>query len=202
MYSPSIEKLITALKRLPSVGQHTAERYVFHLLKSGKREPGELLLALKNLIEKTKSCVLCGNYSDTSPCPICNESKRDHMTICVVADPPNLTSIERTGAYHGVYHVLRGLLDFSDDTSIAQLTIGRLMERIKKQKIKEVILAMNPDLPGETTMLYLEKEITITFPSIKISRLARGLPMGADLNYADEITLSNALKNRTTKNPR
>lgn len=199
MYSPSIYNLIRALKRLPSVGERTAERFVFYLLKSGKKEVMEIMLALKELVDNIKSCEMCWDFSDTSPCVICGNPKRDQTTICVVSDAPDVQVIERTGFYHGTYHVLRSLFDPSDETTLAKMKFKELLERINKKTVKEVILALNPDLAGETTSLFLEREIKAAAPEVKVTRLARGLPMGADLRYADEITLASALKNRTTK---
>ncbi len=202
MYSPSIQNLIKAFKKLPSVGQRTAERFVFYLLKSGKKEVGELTLALKELIDTVKSCEVCWNFSDTSPCPICQNPKRDHTTICVVADPQDLAVIEGTGEYRGLYHVLRGQVDPTDAESLTKMKVKELLEGTRNKEqgtIQEVILALNPDIAGETTMLYLEKELKSVNQEIKITRLARGLPMGGDLRYADEITLGSAIKNRIIK---
>lgn len=195
MYSPTINKLIQILKKLPSVGQHTAERYVFHWLKSGKAEVNELKIALDNLLKNTKSCEVCWNFSDFNPCPICADKNRDHNQICIVADPQSIVAVEKTGIYKGVYHVLRGTVD--EEESLNELKIKELLKRVKETKnINEIILAMNPDMSGETTMLYLEKQIKTIDPKIKITRLARGLPMGSDIQYSDEITLGSALKNR------
>ncbi len=202
MYSPSINNLIIALKILPTVGQRTAERFAFYLLKSGKKEVGELMLGLKELIDNVKSCEVCWNFSDTSPCPIDHDAKRDHTTVCVVKEPQDLFVIDQTSAYHGVYHVLRGLVDPSDEESLGKTKILELLNRVKapETKIKEIILALNPDLAGETTMLYLEQELKTIKPHLTVTRLARGLPLGADVRYADEITLGSAIKNRTAKN--
>lgn len=206
MYSHSITKLIEILKKLPSVGERTAERYVYHWLKSGKKEVTELMLALKTLIESIKSCEICWDFSEQSPCPICADEKRDRTTVCVVAEPPDLAVIENIGTFKGVYHCLRNLVDAGDEESFKTIKVKELVERVegktgfnKKFKIKEVILALNPDLPGETTMLYIENELKKFQPGIKVTRLARGLPLGADLRYADEITLGSAIKNRTSK---
>ncbi len=197
MYSSSINKLIDALKKLPSVGQHTAGRYVFHWLKSGKVEVNELKNALDNLLKNIKSCEKCWNFSDFNPCEICSNTKRDQNQICVVDEAQAVAALEKTGVYTGVYHILRGTIDVSDDNTLATLKINELLERIKTNtNIQEIILALNPDMPGETTMLYLEKQVKIFNPQIKITRLARGLPMGSDLQYSDEITLGSALKNR------
>lgn len=197
MYSPSIDKLISELKKLPSVGQHTAERYVFHWLKSGKREVADLILSLNGLINNVKSCEVCWDFTDASPCRICSDPKRDQSVLCVVADSQSLVALQNTNAFHGRYHVLRGLLDGSNPESFKRIKLKELLTRASKDKnIKEIILALNPDLAGETTMLYLEKELRLKNPQIKIARLARGLPSESDLQYADEITLESALKNR------
>lgn len=197
MYSPSITRLIRALKKLPSVGERTAERFVFHWLNSGKKEVTELVLALKDLIESVRSCEMCWNFSDTSPCSICANKERDHSAICVVTDPQDLAAIEQTGAWRGVYHVIRDLIDVGDEESLNRMKVGELMKRAVT--VKEVVLALNPDLPGETTMLYLEKELRKINSTLIITRLARGLPLGSDLTYADGITLESAIKNRTKK---
>jgi recombination protein RecR len=198
MYSPTIDKLISALKKLPGVGTHMAERYVFHFLKSGKKEVGELTLALQNLMTTTQSCRLCWNFSDQNPCPICSDTRRDQTIICVVAEPQDLAALEGTQVFKGRYHVLRGLIDASDEETITKLKIAELLSRLTKPKneIAEVLLALNPTHAGTATMLYLEKEVKKANPKIKISRLARGLPLGADLRYADELTLESAIKHR------
>lgn len=170
---------------------------MFHWLKSGKKEVTELLLALKEVVETVKSCEVCWNFSDTSPCAICSDTRRDPSAICVVADPQDLVAIEQTGAWRGRYHVLRALLDVTDEESLERMKVKELVAR--GQKAAEVVFALNPDLPGETTMLYLEKELKKINPALTITRLARGLPLGSDLTYADEITLESAIKNRTKK---
>jgi recombination protein RecR len=207
MYSKSIQNLIEAFRKLPTVGQRTAERFVFYLLKSGKKEVREITLALKELIDNVKSCEVCWDFSDNNPCAVCNNKTREQSLLCVVSEPQDIPVIERTGMYNGLYHVLRGVIEPGDD-QIDKIKIKELFKKIKNDKeiveIKEIILALNPDLPGETTMLYLEKEISAIGGSassgkVKVTRLARGLPMGSDLQYADEITLGSAIKNRTTR---
>ncbi len=197
-YSRSIQNLIGAFRKLPTVGQRTAERFVFYLLKSGKKEVGEITLALKELIDNVKSCEVCWDFSDQNPCSICSNKTRDQSVLCVVSEPQDIPVIERTGMYNGLYHVLRGVIEPGDD-EIDKIKIKELFEKIRNEEIREIILALNPDLPGETTMLYFEKEIKRLNPNLKITRLARGLPMGSDIQYADEITLGSAIKNRTTK---
>jgi len=195
MYSPSIDKLISVLRRLPSVGQHTAERFVFYWLKSGKKEVMETVDSLKELLTNVKSCETCWNFSDTNPCPICQDKNRNKEIICVVSDPQAVPALENTGEFNGLYHILRGTVDPTDPDQINLLKISELFERLKNGT-KEIILALNPDIAGETTMIYLEKEIKNRNEQIKTTRLARGLPTGSDLQYADEITLGNALKYR------
>jgi len=197
MYSKPIQQLIRAFSKLPSVGPRTAERFVFHLLKSGKKDVAEITNALKGLIEHIQSCATCWDFSDESPCAICANTKRMQHVLCVVKESQELQQLEKTGVFTGRYHVLRGVIKPGNPDSAKFLKVTELLKRIQDEKITEVILALNPDLSGETTMLYLESEIKKTTPSVIISRLARGLPMGSDLQYADEITLGSALKNRT-----
>lgn len=199
MYSAPIDRLIDSLKKLPAVGQKAAERFVFHWLTSGKKEVTELKESLTDLLTKIKSCEVCWNFSDESPCHICNDTNRDQAIICVVAETPDVVAIEKTGEYKGMYHILRGLINSSySEKNIANIKIKELLTRlsIENIEINEIILALNPNIQGETTAMYLEQQIKKIKPSIKITRLARGLPMGSDLQYADEITLSSAMKNR------
>ncbi len=198
MYSPSIQHLIREFSRLPSVGKRTAERFVFHLLKAGKKDVAEMTQALKTLMDTVRSCEQCRTFAEQSPCERCGDGKRDQRTICVVAEPQDVEVIDKTGAYHGVYHVLRGTLRGDDPDTLHTLEISSLLKRIHGGKVHEVILALSPTLPGETTMLYLEGHIKSLKLPVKISRLARGLPTGSDLQYADDMTLSSALTHRTT----
>ncbi len=200
MYSKSIQNLIDTFRKLPTVGQRTAERFVFYLLKSGKKEVSEITLALKELIDNVKSCETCWDFSDHNPCAICNNKTRDQSLLCVVSEPQDIPVIERTGMYNGLYHVLRGLVEPGAEEELEKIKIKELFSKLEKaDKIKEVILALNPDLSGETTMLFLEKKLKEKNSNLKVTRLARGLPMGSDLQYADEITLGSAIKNRTTR---
>lgn len=197
MYPRPVQQLIEAFAQLPSVGQRSAERFVFHLLKRGKKDVAELAHALKSLMEKIKSCEICWDFSDQSPCLICTDKKRDSYTICVVEQPQAVQTIEKTGAYAGYYHVLRGTLQPDSEASSKLLKIDELVARARQKNLKEIILALNPDLNGETTMMWLNDKISETNPNLIISRLARGLPLGSDLQYADEITIGSALKYRT-----
>ncbi len=197
MYPIPIEQLIKAFTKLPSVGRRTAERFVFYLLKSGKKNVAELSIALKNLMENIKSCEECWDFSDITPCKTCSDPKRDKTTICVVAEHQDMRTIEKTGTYSGVYHILRGTLNIDTQAIASKTKTKELFKRIKNQNAQEIILALNPDIQGETTMMFVEKKLKEVYPDLKVTRLARGLPMGSDIQYADEITLSSALKNRT-----
>jgi len=197
MYSRPIQNLIRILSKLPSVGPRTAERFVFHMLKSGKKEVGDLSLALQELMRNMKSCSVCYDFSDQNPCLLCNNTKRDHTIIAVVAESQDVQAIEKTSIYTGVYHVLRGTLRADREDENNGIKMAELFKRIQSSpEVKEIILALNPNMEGETTMLFLERAVKKNFPHITISRLARGLPTGSELQYADEITLENALKSR------
>ncbi|MFH1286220.1 MAG: recombination mediator RecR [Candidatus Magasanikbacteria bacterium] len=197
MYPLPIEQLIKAFSALPSVGRRTAERFVFYLLKSGKKPVAELTLALKNLTENIKSCDECWNFSDSSPCSACSNPSRDKSTICVVGQSQDVQTLEKTGEYKGLYHVLRGTIRTEAENAMKFLKIDELLTRVRNNEIQEVILALSPDIHGETTMMFLEQKLRNQKTDLKVTRLARGLPMGSDLQYADEITLGSALKNRT-----
>ncbi|MDD4901489.1 MAG: recombination mediator RecR [Patescibacteria group bacterium] len=193
-FPASIQNLIDHFTKLPSVGPKTAERYVFYLLKAHPESLQQFAQAIAELKEKTTVCRTCLAIAETNPCPICADQKRNRAVICLVADTRDLLAIEVTKQYHGLYHSLGGVINTIEGIKPEQLNIKQLTGRLKNSAVKEIILAFNPDLEGETTALYLAK---ILKPyKIKITRLAKGLPMGADLEYADEITLSNALKYR------
>ena len=186
--------------RVSTVPTTYGEKVVMRLLKKAQKVPslpdlGLRGLALKNLMTSVKSCEMCWNFADKTPCSICADKTRDHTTICVVAEPTDVEVFEKTGAYNGVYHVLRGEIKADEEDSIRNLKIKELLARAGGP-VREIILALNPNLEGETTMMFLEKQLRSTHPKLTITRLARGLPMGSDLQYADEITLSSSLKNR------
>ncbi|MBI4812077.1 recombination protein RecR [Candidatus Falkowbacteria bacterium] len=193
----SIQKLIDIFSTLPTVGPKTAERYVFYLLKQPTEELQKFALALAELKEKTTVCRICNAYAESNPCPICADAKRDSGVLCVVADSRDMLAIEATKQYNGRYFILGGVINVIEGFGPEQINAQKLTERIRKNGIKEVILAVNPDVEGETTAMYLTKMIKqLNMAGIKITRLAKGLPMGANLEYADEITLANALKYR------
>lgn len=189
-----IQNLIEQFNKLPGIGQKTSERFVFYLLKKPKAEINEFISALNDLKDGIKICAECHNFAQNSPCDICSDKSRDKSMICVVAESVDILALEKVSEYHGVYHVLQGLINQIDDVGPEKLKIKELINRIKKSKIKEIILALDATMPGETTTLYLARELKPLH--IKITRLARGLPMGSDIEYADEITLSSALSGR------
>ena len=193
-YPEAIQNLITYFSKLPSVGPKTAQRYVFYLLKQPAEELQKLAQFIAELKEKTITCSRCLALAESNPCPICADKKRQPDVICVVANTQDMLTLEATNQYSGLYHVLGGLINTIEEVKPEQLSIKQLTERLKKDGIKEIILALNPTLEGETTVLYLVKLLKPY--KIKITRLAKGLPTGADLEYADEITLTNALKYR------
>lgn len=196
-YPSPIQDLIEEFKNLPGVGKKTAERYVFYILKSGKKEAADLAKSVNKLLKEVTSCKNCWNFSDKSPCNICSDPKRNKKVISVVAEPQDLEAMEKVKEYNGLYHILRGTIEADREDNLKYLKVKELLKRIKQKDIKEVILSLNPSMEGETTMMYLEKQIDKLDSDVKVSRLARGLPMGSSLQYADEITLGSALKNRT-----
>lgn len=195
-YPKGIEKLINFFSQLPAVGPKTAERYVFYLLNKTPEELKEFGLAVASLKNGITVCPNCLTTIENQICPVCSDLKRETTALCVVADSRDMAAIESTRSFKGYYHVLGGEINAIEGITPSTLNIKPLLEKIKSGKIKEVILGLNPTLEGETTAMYLSKLIKTNFPSVKVTRLARGLPMGADIEYADEMTLSNSLKYR------
>jgi recombination protein RecR len=193
-YPKSIQNLIDEFKNLPTVGPKTAERYVFYLLKQGPDKLRNFSDTIRKLKDDIVVCKKCFAVMETDPCNICSNTNRDTTTICVVANTRELMSIESSREYNGVYHVLGGTLNAVAGVRPDDLTIKALLLKIADSSIKEVILALNPDMNGETTAMYLTK--LLKSHNIKITRIAKGLPTGANLEYADELTLANALRYR------
>lgn len=193
-YSDTIAQLIDALNKLPGIGQRSAERIVFHLLKTNPQEVENLSKLILDIKRKIKACSICNNITESNPCNICNNPKRTSDEICVVEQPNDILSIEKTNEFHGRYHILLGAISPLDGIGPDELKIKDLMERIKKEKVKELIIATNPNSEGETTAIYLLKALKPL--GIKITRLAQGLPMGANLEYVDDITMTKALQGR------
>lgn len=190
----ALEQLIREFTKLPGIGPKTAERLVYYLLKQPKEELVSMADSLRQAKDEVVICRQCFRFADQDPCPICADKRRDKSLLCVVAESQNIPVIEKTGAFAGHYHVLGGLISPLEGITPDKLKIDELEQRLKTNGVKEVILALNPDLDGETTSLYLAKLIKPI--GIKVTRLARGLPMGADLEYADEVTLENAILGR------
>ena len=201
-YDGAIQRLIDAFAHLPGIGPKGAQRIAFYLLNASDEESQGLIDAIAEVKEKIRFCDICGNVCETSPCPVCADPRRDHSVICVVESPRDIKSIERTHEYNGLYHVLHGLISPMDGIGAEQLcikepsdlNIAKLIERLKDSEVTEVILALNPNVEGEATTSFLSQLLSQT--DIKVTRLASGLPVGGDLEYADEITLGRALAGR------
>lgn len=190
----SISKLIQEFSRLPSIGPKTAQRLTFYLLRSKREQSAALSEALSQLKEGIVLCTECWNLAEENPCEICRDASRDHHVICVVEEVMDVIAIEKTGEYKGLYHVLHGILSPIDGINASDLKINELVERVKKGNPKELILATNPSMEGEATAMYIHDQLKDL--NIKITRLARGLPVGGDLEYADDFTLSQAISGR------
>ncbi|HXF70405.1 MAG TPA: recombination mediator RecR [Thermoflexus sp.] len=191
---PPIARLIEALVKLPGIGPKTASRLAFYLLRAPDEEVMALAEALRELKQQTRLCEVCFNITDESPCAICRDERRDHGLICVVEEPIDVLAIERTGEYSGVYHVLHGVISPMDGIGPEHLRIRELVDRVRRDAPREVILATNPSLEGENTAVYIHRLLVPM--GVRVTRLARGLPVGGDLEYADEITLVRALQGR------
>ena len=193
-YSPSIEKLIESFEKLPSIGHKTAVRLAFHMLDLNQEDTNEFINSIINAKANLKYCSICYNISDTDPCPICASPKRDKSLICVVEDVRDIMAMERTHEFKGVYHVLHGTISPMNGIGPEDIKIKELLNRIGNEDIKEIIIATNPRVEGEATAIYLSKIIKPL--GIKVTRIAHGIPVGGDLEYTDEITLSKALEGR------
>ena len=193
-YDGAIQRLIDAFAKLPGIGPKGAQRIAFYLLSANDDEVRNLVEAITDVKEKVRFCDVCGNVCETSPYPICSDPRRDQSMICVVEEPKDVMSIERTREYHGLYHVLGGAINPMANVGPADLNIPKLLERLQNPDIKEIILALDPNIEGEATTSYLSRLLSPL--GIKVTRLASGLPVGSDLEYADEITLGRALAGR------
>ena len=193
MFSPSVENLVAQLSRLPGVGSRTAQRLAFHLLQRPKDEALALAQAIQEVKERVRFCRECGNLTEDETCAICLDPRRDHALICVVEQPVDLVSLERTHEYRGLYHVLGGALSPLDGVEPEHLRVDELLGRVERNGVAEVVLAMNPNMTGEATAAYLADRLR---GRVRVTRLASGLPVGGDLEYADEVTLGRALTGR------
>ncbi len=193
-YAPSIEKLIESFERLPSIGHKTAARLAFYMLDLGEQETNEFINSIINAKKNLKYCSKCFNISDTDPCPICSSPKRDSSIICVVEDVRDIVAMERTHEFKGVYHVLHGSISPMNGIGPDDIKLKELISRLSDNTVKELILATNPRVEGEATAMYISKLVKPM--GIKVTRIAHGIPVGGDLEYTDEVTLSKALEGR------
>jgi recombination protein RecR len=200
-YAPPVRRLMIELAKLPGVGNRTAQRLAFHILRAPAEDATGLAEAIVEVKQKISLCELCFNLTDEARCRICQDSRRDHALICVVEEPSDVIPMERTHEYHGVYHVLGGALSPIDGVDPEDLKIAELLARVAAAQggeltVTEVVLATNPTTTGEATALHIAELLRERFPELSVTRLASGLPVGADLEYADEVTLGKAFAGR------
>jgi recombination protein RecR len=193
VFSPAVENLVAQLTRLPGIATRTAQRLAFHLLRAPKDEAGALAGAIAEVKERVRFCSECGNLTEDEVCGICRDERRDRTVICVVEQPVDLFSLERTHEFRGLYHVLGGALSPIDGVEPGDLRIDELVQRVERNGVAEVVLATNPNMTGEATAAYLADKLR---GRVRVTRLASGLPVGGDLEYADEVTLGRALSGR------
>jgi recombination protein RecR len=193
-YAEPIEKLIDEFRRLPGIGSKSAQRLVYSILRRPREDAERLSRAILEVKEKIRFCSRCNNFSDTDPCNYCNNTKRSSETICVVEEPHDILAIEKTREYHGQYHVLHGVLSPINGIGPEDLKLRNLLERLREGNVREIILATNPNVEGEATAIYLAKLLKPI--GVKVSRIALGIPVGSDLEFADEVTMSKALEHR------
>ena len=193
-YARPVERLITELSKLPSIGPKSAQRIAFHVIRGRKDDAFGLAEALREVKERIKPCRRCFNLTEEEECDICRDARRDGAVICAVEDPYDIGSIERTGEYRGLYHVLGGALSPLDGIEPEDLHIAELVERVKREGTKEVVIATNPNTTGEATAMFISQEVK-DLP-VRVTALASGLPVGGDLEYADEVTLGRAFAGR------
>jgi recombination protein RecR len=193
LYAPSVENLIAQLARLPGVGRRTAQRLAFHILKAEPADALALAEAIREVKERITPCRRCHNLAEGELCTICADARRDASLICVVEDPSDVVALERTAEYRGLYHVLGGALSPIDGVEPSDLRIDELLRRVERNGVDEVVLATNPNMTGEATAAYIADRLR---GRVRVTRLASGLPVGGDLEYADEVTLGRALSGR------
>jgi len=190
----SVDKLIRELNRLPGIGPKSAQRIAYYLLRASEEQNRQLADAIMAVKQKTRLCSACFNVTETDPCLICNNDQRDRSKICIVEQPQDVLALEHTRAYKGIYHVLHGAISPTEGVGADDIRISELLNRLRNGSVTEVILATNTNLEGEQTALYLSQVIAPL--SIRVTRLARGLPFGTELEYADDVTLTRALEGR------
>ena len=195
-YAPPVQRLVSELSKLPGVGNRTAQRLAFHILRASGEDAAALAEAIREVKEKIGLCEVCFNLTDEARCRICQDTRRDHGLICVVEEPSDVIPMERTHEYHGVYHVLGGALSPIEGIDAEDLKIAELLARATDGAVREVVLATNPTTTGEATALHIAEELRARAPEVTVTRLASGLPVGSDLEYADEVTLGKAFAGR------
>lgn len=193
--SALLEALIAELTRLPGLGRKSAQRIAFHMLRTPEADAKRLAQSILDLKARVEDCRICGNVTETQPCAICADTRRDASILCVVEQPMDVLALERTGEFRGAYHVLKGALSPIDGIGPEQLKIHELLERVKAGSLSEVIVATNPTAQGEATALYIARLLQST-PGVRVTRIARGVPMGSDLEFSDQVTLARALSGR------
>ena len=193
-YAKPLTKLIAELSKLPGIGGKSAQRLAFHILSLSDAEADALASAITYAKREMKYCSVCGNLTDEDPCSICGDTGRDHSLICVVESPRDVAAMERIREFNGVYHVLNGAISPVDGIGPEDINIRSLIVRLQTEDVKEIILATNPNIEGEATAMYIARLVKPA--GIKVSRIAHGLPVGGDLEYADEVTLSKAMEGR------
>ena len=193
--SALLETLISELTRLPGLGRKSAQRIAFHLLRSSEADSKRLAAAILDLKENVHDCSVCGNVTETDPCALCADARRDSSLLCVVEQPMDVLALERTGEFQGRYHVLKGALSPVDGIGPDQLRLRELLDRVRASGVAEVIVATNPTAQGEATALYIARLLQ-NEPAVKVTRIARGVPMGSDLEFSDQVTLARALSGR------
>ena len=193
-YARPVEELIAELKKLPGIGSKSAQRLAFHIVRASSSEARGLAESILNVTDSIRYCSVCYNITDVDPCFYCTDPLRDRSLICVLEEPHNVIAVERTREYRGLYHVLLGVLSPLNGIGPDQLKIRALLERLKDGQVEEVIVATNPSVEGEATALYLSKLIKPL--QVRVTRIAMGVPVGGDLEYADEITMARALEGR------
>ena len=190
----SLTRLVDQLRRLPGIGQKGAQRLAFHLLRQPRTEVEALLDAVREVKERITYCSVCSNITDTDPCFFCTDPRRDHRVICVVEDPHNVAVVEKTQAFKGTYHVLMGAISPLQGVGPDDLRVASLLERVGRESVQEVILATNPNVEGEATAIYVAK--LLKQRGVRVTRIAMGLPVGSDLDYADDVTMHKAMTGR------
>lgn len=194
----AIQDVIESFEKLPGVGPKSAQRLTFYLLHVPQSELDRMAASFQQLKKGTKLCSICLSIDEIDPCSICSDQKRDQELICVVEQPLDVIALEKSGKYHGVYHVLHGRIDPLNNIGPDEIYISKLFDRVKRSPVTEIILSTNPTMEGEGTAMYIAKQLKLQHPDLKITRIGRGLPIGADLEYADSTTLDRAMEGRSS----